>query len=74
MANEVDTSSELFKIAKLNGDFRRNYGHAHRSDFVSPHRGRRPPKPLALGQPYFDRLFSGADLLGAAWLILPALQ
>ena len=26
MANDVDTSSELSKIAKLNGDFRRNYG------------------------------------------------
>ena len=26
MANDVDTSSELSKIAKLSGDFRRNYG------------------------------------------------
>lgn len=26
MANDVDTSSELSKIAKLNGDFQRNYG------------------------------------------------
>jgi len=26
MANEVDASSELSKIARLNGDFRRNYG------------------------------------------------
>jgi len=26
MANDVDSSSELSKIAKLNGDFRRNYG------------------------------------------------
>lgn len=26
MANDVDTSSELSEIAKLNGDFRRNYG------------------------------------------------
>jgi hypothetical protein len=26
MANEVEVSSNLFKIAKLNGDFRRNYG------------------------------------------------
>ncbi|KJC44253.1 hypothetical protein UB31_21250 [Bradyrhizobium sp. LTSP849] len=26
MPNEVETSSELSKIAKLNGDFRRNYG------------------------------------------------
>lgn len=26
MADEVDTSSELSKIAKLNGDFRKNYG------------------------------------------------
>lgn len=26
MADEVETSSELSKIAKLNGDFRRNYG------------------------------------------------
>lgn len=26
MANDVDNSSELSKIAKLNGDFRRNYG------------------------------------------------
>ncbi len=26
MADEVDVSSELSKIAKLNGDFRRNYG------------------------------------------------
>ncbi|WP_182872485.1 hypothetical protein [Bradyrhizobium diazoefficiens] len=26
MADEVEVSSELFKIAKLNGDFRRNYG------------------------------------------------
>ena len=26
MADEADVSSELSKIAKLNGDFRRNYG------------------------------------------------
>lgn len=26
MADEVEASSELSKIAKLNGDFRRNYG------------------------------------------------
>ena len=26
MADEVDVSSELSKIAKLNGDFRKNYG------------------------------------------------
>lgn len=26
MADEADASSELSKIAKLNGDFRRNYG------------------------------------------------
>ena len=26
MADDRDTSSELSKIAKLNGDFRRNYG------------------------------------------------
>lgn len=26
MADEYETSSELSKIAKLNGDFRRNYG------------------------------------------------
>lgn len=26
MANDGDTSSELSKIAKLNGDFRKNYG------------------------------------------------
>jgi hypothetical protein len=26
MSEEVGTSSELSKIAKLNGDFRRNYG------------------------------------------------
>lgn len=26
MANEVEASTELSKIAKLNGDFRRNYG------------------------------------------------
>lgn len=26
MADEVEVSSELSKIAKLNGDFRRNYG------------------------------------------------
>ncbi|WP_271597878.1 hypothetical protein [Bradyrhizobium sp. CCBAU 45384] len=26
MAKDVETSSELSKIAKLNGDFRRNYG------------------------------------------------
>ncbi|MGY4413201.1 hypothetical protein ACVWW4_004937 [Bradyrhizobium sp. LB7.1] len=26
MADEVETSSELSKIVKLNGDFRRNYG------------------------------------------------
>lgn len=26
MADEVETSSELSKIARLNGDFRRNYG------------------------------------------------
>lgn len=26
MADEVDTSSELSKLAKLNGDFRKNYG------------------------------------------------
>ena len=26
MADEADMSSELSKIAKLNGDFRRNYG------------------------------------------------
>ncbi|OSI67428.1 hypothetical protein BSZ21_17755 [Bradyrhizobium canariense] len=26
MANDVEKSSELSKIAKLNGDFRRNYG------------------------------------------------
>ena len=26
MADEVESSSELFKIAKLNGDFRMNYG------------------------------------------------
>ncbi|MGY4365434.1 hypothetical protein ACVW1A_001499 [Bradyrhizobium sp. LB1.3] len=26
MANDADTSSELSKIAKLNGDFRKNYG------------------------------------------------
>jgi len=26
MADEADTNSELSKIAKLNGDFRRNYG------------------------------------------------
>lgn len=26
MAEELQTSSELSKIAKLNGDFRRNYG------------------------------------------------
>ncbi|WP_271596146.1 MULTISPECIES: hypothetical protein [unclassified Bradyrhizobium] len=26
MADEQETSSELSKIAKLNGDFRRNYG------------------------------------------------
>jgi hypothetical protein len=26
MANEVETSSDLSNIAKLNGDFRRNYG------------------------------------------------
>jgi len=26
MADDVDVSSELSKIAKLNGDFRRNYG------------------------------------------------
>lgn len=26
MADEIEASSELSKIAKLNGDFRRNYG------------------------------------------------
>ncbi|MGY3077078.1 hypothetical protein ACVWZZ_003449 [Bradyrhizobium sp. LM6.10] len=26
MADEVETTSDLSKIAKLNGDFRRNYG------------------------------------------------
>lgn len=26
MTNEYDTSSDLSKIAKLNGDFKRNYG------------------------------------------------
>ncbi|MCK1287224.1 hypothetical protein IVB41_25270 [Bradyrhizobium sp. 44] len=26
MADEVETSCDLSKIAKLNGDFRRNYG------------------------------------------------
>lgn len=26
MADEVESSNELSKIAKLNGDFRRNYG------------------------------------------------
>ena len=26
MADEAETSSELSKIAKLNGDFKRNYG------------------------------------------------
>lgn len=26
MADEVETSSDLSNIAKLNGDFRRNYG------------------------------------------------
>lgn len=26
MADEIETASELSKIAKLNGDFRRNYG------------------------------------------------
>lgn len=27
MADETEASNELSKIAKLNGDFRRNYGH-----------------------------------------------
>jgi hypothetical protein len=26
MVDEVEASSELFKIAKLNGDFKKNYG------------------------------------------------
>lgn len=26
MADEIEASNDLYKIAKLNGDFRRNYG------------------------------------------------
>ena len=67
MANDVDASSELSKIAKLNGGLPTELRHAHRSYLVSPHRERRPPKPLALGRSDLDRLFDGAELVGAAF-------
>lgn len=67
MANDVDTASELSKIAKLNGDFRRNYGTLIGAILYL--RERRPPKPLALGWPDFDRFFDGAELVGAARVV-----
>lgn len=50
MADEVDISSELSKLAKLNGDSLEELRHVHRSVPLSPHYKRRSPEPLVLGR------------------------
>ncbi|MEY9127001.1 hypothetical protein ABIA03_001057 [Bradyrhizobium yuanmingense] len=63
MPNEIDGSRELFKIAKLNGDFRRNYGTVIGAFLYLRSIG------AARGRSWFwSGLIFGALSLGLSWL------
>ena len=66
MADKIDAASELSKIAKLNGDFRKNYGTLLGAFLYL--RQRRARAFSALGRLVFPCLFGRAGLDGEARL------